>query len=192
MILLVTAVRMARDGEVDIDITHNPLVRLVRRFIPLTDTYYADKFFILKAGKYMATPLLIVLLVIESSDVVFAIDSIPAVFGITQNPFIVYTSNIFAILGLRSLSFLLAGIVGKFHYLKIGLSFVLGFVGIKMILESVTSYTMEHPIHIPIHWSLLFIALVLAGSIGASLLFPPADHEAKALAPGTGPSHESE
>ena len=117
----------------------------------------------------IATPMFVVLLVVESSDVVFAIDSIPAVFGITQDPFIVYTSNIFAILGLRALYFLLAGVVGKFHYLKLGLSIVLGFIGAKMLVESLSGYIMDHPIHVPITWSLGFICVVLVVSVVASL-----------------------
>src|SRR5690606_8519715 len=125
-----------------------------------------DRFFIVENGVRMATPLLVVLLVIESSDVIFAIDSIPAIFGITTDPFIVYTSNIFAILGLRSLYFLLAGVIDRFEYLKIGLSIVLGFVGVKMLTESISGYVMAHPIHVPIQWSLGFIAVVLLASVG--------------------------
>jgi tellurite resistance protein TerC len=170
--LVVTAVRMARGMDEEIDIDHNPLVRLLRRIMPVTQRYHGDHFFVVEAGRRMATPLLVVLLVIESSDVIFAIDSIPAVFGITTDPFIVYTSNIFAILGLRALYFLMAGVIDKFHYLKIGLSIVLGFVGVKMLTESISGYVMEHAIHVPIQYSLGFIALVLIGSVAASLLFP--------------------
>jgi tellurite resistance protein TerC len=136
---------------------------------------------VIEAGRRMATPLLVVLLVVESTDVVFAIDSIPAIFGITTDPFIVFTSNIFAILGLRSLYFLLAGVIEKFHYLQTGLSVVLGFVGIKMLVESISSYTMEHAIHIPIELSLGFIGFVLAASVAISLIFPKQTGEAPPL-----------
>jgi tellurite resistance protein TerC len=186
--LLVTALRMARDGDVEIEIDSNPLVRLLRRFMPMTSQYHADKFFIVEMGKRMATPLLAVLLVIESSDVIFAIDSIPAVFGITLDPFIVYTSNIFAILGLRSLYFLLAGVIDRFHYLKLGLSIVLAFVGVKMLTESLSGYIMAHPVHVPITWSLGFIGAVLMGAIGASLVFArPAQEPVLVAAPEPAP-----
>lgn len=169
--LVVTAIRMAKDNGEEIDIANNPLVRLLRRVMPVSPHYHQDRFFIVENGVRMATPLLVVLLVIESSDVIFAIDSIPAIFGITTDPFIVYTSNIFAILGLRSLYFLLAGVIDRFEYLKIGLSIVLGFVGVKMLTESISGYVMAHPIHVPIQWSLGFIAVVLLASVGASLIF---------------------
>ncbi len=168
--LLYTAVRMAREGEMKIDFDTNILVRGLRKIMPVSSRYFDDRFFVRRLGILIATPMLVVLLVVESSDVVFAIDSIPAVFGITQDPFIVYTSNIFAILGLRALYFLLAGVVGKFHYLKLGLSVVLGFIGVKMLVESLSHYVLDHPIHIPIAWSLGFIALILVVSIVASLI----------------------
>lgn len=170
--LVYTAIRMAQDGETSVEVESNPLVKLLRRFMPITDGYRGQRFNVIEAGRRMATPLLIVLLVVESTDVVFAVDSIPAIFGITTDSFIVFTSNIFAILGLRSLYFLLAGVIDKFHYLQFGLSIVLGFVGIKMLVESISSYTMSHPIHFPIQWSLAFIGLVLATAVIASLLFP--------------------
>lgn len=169
--LVITAIRMAKDDGHEMDLEQNPLVRMLRRIMPVSTSYHGDRFFIVKNGVRMATPLLVVLLVIESSDVIFAIDSIPAVFGITKDPFIVYTSNIFAILGLRSLYFLLAGVISRFEYLKLGLSIVLGFVGVKMLTESISGYVMAHPIHVPIQWSLGFIATVLLASIGASLIF---------------------
>jgi tellurite resistance protein TerC len=168
--LIATAIRMAKDDGHEMDLEQNPLVRLLRRFMPVSTRYHKDHFFTVENGVRMATPLLVVLLIIESSDVIFAIDSIPAVFGITKDPFIVYTSNIFAILGLRSLYFLLAGVIDRFEYLKLGLSIVLGFVGVKMLTESLSGYVMAHPIHVPIQWSLGFIAVVLLGSIGASLI----------------------
>lgn len=170
--LVYTAIQMAQDNDTSVDVESNPLVTLLRRFMPITDGYRGQAFFVTEMGRTMATPLLIVLLVVESTDVVFAIDSIPAIFGITTDSFIVFTSNIFAILGLRSLYFLLAGVIDKFHYLQKGLSIVLGFVGIKMLIESISDYTMVHPIHFPIQWSLLFIGIVLATAVIASLLFP--------------------
>lgn len=171
--LLYTAIRMMREeSSQEVDVEANPLVTLLRRWMPITASYQGDKFFVTQNGRRWATPLLVVLLVVESTDVVFAVDSIPAIFGITKDPFIVFTSNIFAILGLRSLYFLLAGVIDKFHYLQTGLSIVLGFIGIKMLIESISSYLMEHALHLPIHWSLLFIALVLGGSVVASLMFP--------------------
>lgn len=168
--LVFTAMRMAKDDGEELDMENNALVRMLRRLMPVSSRYHDDRFFTLQNGVRMATPLLVVLLVIESSDVIFAIDSIPAVFGITKDPFIVYTSNIFAILGLRSLYFLLAGVIDRFEYLKLGLSIVLGFVGVKMLTESISGYVMAHPIHVPIHWSLGFIATVLLASVGASLI----------------------
>jgi tellurite resistance protein TerC len=179
--LVYTAYRMATDAEREIEIESNPLVNLLRRIMPITDSYREQRFMVIEAGRRMATPLLVVLLVVESTDVVFAIDSIPAIFGITTDPFIVFTSNIFAILGLRSLYFLLAGVIEKFHYLQTGLSVVLGFVGIKMLVESISSYTMEHAIHIPIELSLGFIGFVLAASVAISLIFPKQTGEAPPL-----------
>ncbi|MEZ4614904.1 MAG: TerC family protein [Caldilineaceae bacterium] len=175
--LVYTAIRMAKGQETSVEINSNPLVNLLRRFMPITDGYRGQHFMVRELGQRMATPLLIVLLIVESTDVVFAIDSIPAIFGITTDSFIVFTSNIFAILGLRSLYFLLAGVIDKFHYLQTGLSIVLGFVGIKMLIESISDYTMVHPIHFPIQWSLAFIGLVLLTSVGASLLFPKHEGE---------------
>lgn len=170
--LVYTAYQMATGEEKELEIEANPLVRILRRFMPITDGYREQSFMVMEAGRRMATPLLVVLLVVESTDVVFAVDSIPAIFGITTDPFIVFTSNIFAILGLRSLYFLLAGVIDKFHYLQTGLSVVLGFVGLKMLIESLSSYFMEHAIHFPIQWSLGFIGLVLVGAVVISLLFP--------------------
>lgn len=179
--LVYTAYRMATDGEKEIEIESNPLVNLLRRFMPITEGYREQKFMVIEGARRMATPLLVVLLVVESTDVVFAVDSIPAIFGITKDPFIVFTSNIFAILGLRSLYFLLAGVIDKFHYLQTGLSVVLGFVGIKMLTESISSYVMEHAIHFPIELSLGFIGLVLASSVALSLIFPKQKGETQHL-----------
>jgi tellurite resistance protein TerC len=181
LLLIFTAIKMARGDEPDVDIESNPLVRIARRFVPIAPSYHGDKFFVIEKSVRMATPLLIVLLVVESTDVLFAIDSIPAVFGITQDPFVVYTSNIFAILGLRSLYFMLAGVINKFHYLKFGLGIVLAFVGVKMLVESLSGYVLDHAIHIPIQYSLGFICIVLLTSVVLSLLFAPTHAQAVAL-----------
>ncbi len=138
------------------------LMRLARRTIPSTDTLDGDRFFTRQGTRWLATPLFMALLLVELTDVVFALDSIPAIFAVTRDPFIVFTSNIFAILGLRSLFFLLAGMVEKFHYLKVGLSAVLIFVGVKMALVDIFK--------IPPVLSLAVIALLLVGSVVASLV----------------------
>ena len=160
--LIFTGIRMAMHKNEEMHPERNPLVKLLRRVMPVTENYEGDKFFLRRAGKLMATPLFLVLLLVESTDLIFALDSIPAIFAVTNDPFIVYTSNVFAILGLRSLYFLLAGVVDKFHYLKLGLSVVLVFVGIKMVI--VDFYK------IPVGLSLGIIAAILASSIAASLL----------------------
>ncbi len=160
--LIYTGFRMAMHRETEINPDQNLLLRILRRIMPITEKYEEDKFFVRRAGKLLATPLFVVLLVVESTDLVFAVDSIPAIFAVTDNPFIVYTSNVFAILGLRSLYFLLAGVVDKFHYLKLGLSVVLVFVGIKMVIVDLYK--------IPIGVSLGLIAAILTTSIVASLI----------------------
>ena len=159
--LIFTGIRMALHRNEKMHPEQNPLVRLLRRVMPVTDNYEGDKFFIRRAGTLMATPLLLVLILVESTDLVFAVDSIPAIFAVTNDPFIVYTSNVFAILGLRSLYFLLAGVVDKFYYLKLGLSAVLVFVGTKMVLVDLYK--------IPVGASLGVIASILAISVIASL-----------------------
>lgn len=166
-ILLLTGVKMALRKDEAIDPEHNPVVRLARRWLPLTPRYDGQRFWTVENGRRVATPLFLVLLLVEFTDVVFAIDSIPAIFAITSDPFIVYTSNVMAILGLRSMYFLLAGVVHKFVYLKFGLSLVLVFVGAKMMLVDV--------IKVPTAVSLAVIATVIGGSIALSLLRPPKD-----------------
>lgn len=160
--LIFTGIRMALHRNEEMHPEKNPLIKLLRKIMPVTDTYEGDRFFIRRAGKLMATPLFLVLVLVESTDLIFAVDSIPAIFAVTQEPFIVYTSNVFAILGLRSLYFLLAGVVDKFYYLKLGLSVVLVFVGIKM--------TMIDFYKIPVGVSLGIIGTILAISIIASLI----------------------
>jgi tellurite resistance protein TerC len=133
-ILIFTGIKMALSGEEKIDPEKNLLVKLVRRFVPITKRVCGERFFINKNGIHAATPLFLTLVMVESSDVIFALDSIPAVFAVTRDPFIVYTSNVFAIMGLRALYFLLSNVMGMFAYLKLGISFVLAFVGVKMLL----------------------------------------------------------
>jgi tellurite resistance protein TerC len=166
--LVYTGIKMFKQEELDIQPEQNPMVRLVTRFLPISKSYEEEKFFTVKHGKRTGTLLLLVLIVVEVTDLVFAVDSIPAIFAITRNTFIVYTSNVFAILGLRSMYFLLAGVVEKFRYLRFGLAIVLTFIGIKMLITAVG-------LHIPIWFSLVFVAAVLLGSVFASLLFPARD-----------------
>ncbi|RIK57152.1 MAG: hypothetical protein DCC57_02305 [Chloroflexi bacterium] len=159
--LILTGIKMALHREQEIHPEQNPLVRLFRRLMPVTQGYVGDKFFVRRAGVLMATPLFLVLLMVESTDLVFAVDSIPAIFAVTNDPFIVYTSNVFAILGLRSLYFMLAGAMGKFHYLRPALAVVLVFVGVKMVMVDLYK--------IPVAVSLSVIASILAVAILASL-----------------------
>ncbi len=161
--LIFTGIRMAFHKDEELHPENNPLIKLFRRFMPVSEKYEGDTFFIRRSGVLMATPLFLVLLMIESTDLIFAVDSIPAIFAVTQNPFLVYTSNVFAILGLRSLYFVLAGVVTMFHYLKLGLAVVLTFVGTKMLL-------IETPFKIPTLISLGVVALILGVSVGASLI----------------------
>src|SRR5206468_6713126 len=132
--LIYTGIQMLRGGEKEINPEDSPIVRFVTRHVPIVRYYERRKFFTIVDGKRVGTLLLLVLIVVEVADLVFALDSIPAIFGVTTNRFIVYTSNVFAILGLRTFYFLLAGVVEKFHYLKVGLGIVLAFIGVKMLL----------------------------------------------------------
>ncbi len=166
--LVLTGVRMARHEQIEIQPSNNPIVRALRRVVPITPGYEDGHFFVARDGLRYATPLLVVLVLIETTDLVFALDSIPAIFAITLDPFIVYTSNVFAILGLRSLYFLLAGSVQRFGYLRYGLAAVLIFVGAKMLLADIY--------HVPIGTSLAVIAVLLAIAIVASVLWPPHAH----------------
>ena len=171
--LVFTGIRMATQDELAIEPESNPVIRAIRRFVPVTNAYHGQQFFAAEQkgerSRRVATPLFVVLVLVETTDVIFAVDSIPAIFAITLDPFIVYTSNIFAILGLRALYFLLAGVIHKFHFLKIGLSVVLVFVGAKMLLDGL--------VEIPIVLSLGVIAFVISSSIIGSLLFPKAAEE---------------
>ena len=159
--LILTGIKMALHRGAELQPERNPVLRLARRFIPVTDGYREGRLFVREGGRRLATPLFLVLLLIESTDLVFAVDSIPAIFAVTRDPFLVYTSNVFAILGLRSLYFLLAGVMGKFVYLKLGLSAVLVFVGAKMTLAEL--------VEVPPLASLGVIAALLAVAVGASL-----------------------
>ena len=162
--LVITGIRMAFQREKEIHPERNPIIKLFRKFVPVTKDYEEGKFFVKRDSGYLATPLFIVLLVVETTDIVFAVDSVPAILAITLDPFIVFTSNVFAILGLRSFFFALAGIMGIFHYLRYGLSAILIFVGIKMLLA--------HYYKIPTGVALGVVSGILLFSVMASLIRP--------------------
>lgn len=164
-LLLFTGIRMALKKDAPPDVERNPVARLARRLVPMTQEYQGQHFFVRQNGRRLATPLLLVLLLVEVSDLLFAVDSIPAVLAITRDPFIVYTSNAFAVLGLRSLYLLLASVMHRFHYLKYGLSAILLFVGVKMLLMDIYE--------IPTMASLAVIATLVAASVFFSLRFSP-------------------
>ena len=186
--LVYTGFKMLFGSDDEANPEDRRLVRWVTRYVPIVRHYERRKFFTVVDGKRVGTLLLLVLIVVEITDLVFAVDSIPAIFGVTTDRFIVYTSNVFAILGLRTLYFLLAGVVEKFHYLKIGLGIVLGFIGVKMLLPllgkvfgwlfgavglpTLAAYS-SHIQEIPIGIALGVVVLVLLASVGASLLWPP-------------------
>lgn len=161
-ILLITGVKMAFGGETEVHPEKNPILRLVRRFIPISKEYHGQSFFVRHGGKLVATPLFAVLLIVETTDVVFAIDSIPAIFAVTREPFIVFASNAFAILGLRSLYFVLADMMYRFKFLKVGLGAVLVFAGTKMFLS-------HSPYKIDIWVSLAVIGIILVTSVVVSM-----------------------
>ena len=159
--LVYTGIKLLRSSEIGVSPDKNPILKFMRRRVRMTEEFHEDKFFVRKNGLRWATPLLAVLIVVETTDVLFAVDSIPAIFAVTTNTFIVFTSNAFAILGLRALYFLLAGVLDRFHYLKAGLAAVLVFVGVKMLISDWY--------HVPIWASLLTIAVLIGGSIVFSL-----------------------
>jgi tellurite resistance protein TerC len=169
--LLFTGVKLFVARDVEVHPEQNPLFRWFKRMIPTVSDYHGARFTILQGGRRYATPLLLVLIAVEASDILFAVDSVPAIFGVTEDPFIVYTSNIFAILGLRALYFALAGAMERFHHLKIGLALVLVFIGAKMVLSGV--------FHVPIGISLGIVVALLGGAVVASLVSPPPrpDHD---------------
>jgi tellurite resistance protein TerC len=168
LFLIVTGIKMALSSEDAVEPDRNIVIRTIRRALPVTSDFRGQRFVIREGGRVWATPLLVALLCLEATDIVFAIDSVPAIFALTREPFIVFTSNIFAILGLRSMYFMLGGAVDRFHLLRYGLAVVLVFVGLKMVwLDAAFGGKF------PIGWSLGIIAVVLAGSVVASLLVPP-------------------
>jgi tellurite resistance protein TerC len=163
--LVYTGVKLLTVSDGEVDPAKNPVLRLAQRFLRVTPHFHGKLFFVRENGVLIATPLFLTLIVVELTDVVFAVDSIPAIFAVTLDPFLVFSSNIFAILGLRSLYFVLADMMGRFHYLKYGLGLVLSFVGLKMLLS--------HWWHLPIVVSLGVIVTLLGGSVAASWLWPP-------------------
>jgi tellurite resistance protein TerC len=162
--LILTGIKMALQKDKEIHPERNPVLRLFRRLVPITENYEKDTFLVRRAGKLWATPLFVTLLIVETTDLIFAVDSIPAIIAVTRDPFIVYTSNVFAILGLRALYFALAGIMGMFHYLTYGLATILVFVGVKMLISNL--YQM------PVIFSLGVIATILAIAVFLSILRP--------------------
>ncbi|MBM3275950.1 MAG: TerC/Alx family metal homeostasis membrane protein, partial [Candidatus Sericytochromatia bacterium] len=162
--LVLTGIKLLVQRDAEVHPERNPVLRLFRRLVPALESYHGSHFLVREGGKWFATPLLMVLVVVEATDIVFAVDSIPAIFAVTSDPFIVFTSNIFAILGLRALYFALSAMMGRFHYLKVGLGLVLVFVGVKMVIVDLYK--------IPVVVSLAVVAGLLATSVVASLLRP--------------------
>lgn len=162
--LVFTGIKLGLEKDKEVHPERNPVLKLTRKLFPILKDYHGSKFFVRKMGKLVATPLFVVLIVIETTDVVFALDSIPAILAITRDEFIIYSSNAFAILGLRALYFALSGIMKLFHYLHYGLALILVFVGIKMLIADFY--------HMPTLYALGFIAVALTGSVVASILFP--------------------
>jgi len=185
--LVITGIKMLVQKDDEMEPERNPVLKLIRRLVPVTDHFVGDRFFTRapwgpeQLVQRVATPLFVVLVLVETTDLVFAVDSIPAVFGVTRDPFVVYTSNVFAILGLRSMYFLLAAVIHKFWLLKPALSLVLMFVGVKMLLSGVY--------HMPTWVSLAVIVGVLGGAVALSLFFPKSDTaDDAAAAPSTAAS----
>jgi len=183
--LLLTGVKMLWTPERKIEPEKNPVVRLFRRFMPVTPELHGQRFLVKLGGTWHATPLLVALLFLEMSDIIFAVDSVPAIFAISREPLVVFTSNVFAILGLRAMYFMLADAVDRFHMLKYGLAFILIFVGLKMVWLN-EAFDGKFPIG----WSLAIIGALLAGSIAASLMWPAATPVRTESAPAV-PGHES-
>jgi tellurite resistance protein TerC len=181
IILIYSGIKLAFGENSEVDPDKNPVLKLFRRFMPITDEYVGGKFVVKKNGRSYATPLLAVLIVVETTDLLFAVDSIPAVLAITRDPFIVYTSNVFAILGLRAMYFALSGMFELFHYLHYGLSAILVFVGAKMLLSNEGVSVFGIPLHYetPTAAALGLVAGLLAISIIASLVFPEKKRESK-------------
>jgi tellurite resistance protein TerC len=154
---------LSKDKEINPE--KNPIIRIINKIIPVTRDYHNGNFFVRIKDILYATPLFIVVLVIETTDVIFALDSIPAILAVTNDAFIVYSSNVFALLGLRSLYFALAGIMELFHYIHYGLAVILSFIGIKLLIQA-------FGIHMDMHWALIIVASILAVSILLSIIFP--------------------
>lgn len=165
-LLVYTGIKLLKGGDAKVQPDQNPLVRIARKFIPITPHFHDGHFFVRQGKRWVGTPLLLVLIALGTTDLVFAVDSIPAILAITRDPFIVLTSNAFAVLGLRALYFAIAGLIKLFAYLNIGLAVILSFIGVKMLISGY--------IHLPIPWTLGFVLLVLAVSILASIYYPPA------------------
>ena len=165
-------------GDEEVAVEHSPVIRLFRRFVPMVPAYHGDKFLVPHEQGLRATPLLLVVAVIGFTDVIFATDSIPAIFGVTDDPFIIYSSNIFAVLGLRALFFVVSTMMTRFHLLKFGLALILAFIGVKMLIADLYEFPfanalgVDHPLRIPIGVALGVVAALLALSIVGSLLFP--------------------
>jgi tellurite resistance protein TerC len=169
LFLMITGIKMVVSDDKEVNPEKNPIINLVNRFLKVTKTYEGDRFFVRKDNLLYATPLFIVVLVVETTDVVFAVDSIPAILAVSTDSFIVYTSNVFALLGLRSLYFALAGLMQLFHYINYGLAIILSFIGLKLLISDFYMIDMKY--------ALLFVAIVLILSVIASILFPKKDPE---------------
>jgi TerC family integral membrane protein len=172
-ILLWSAYKLMKDDDSEYDPSTNIAVRLVRKLMPVQDEYVGAKFFVKQAGKWIATPLFVVVVAIEAADLVFAVDSVPAVLAVSDDPFIVYSSNAFAILGLRALYFLLSGMLDRFHYLSKALAVILGFIGVKLILQAAHHTISTAVPEIPSLVSLVVIVTLLTGAVVLSLLRKP-------------------
>jgi tellurite resistance protein TerC len=181
LILIYSGIKLAFGESAEVDPEKNPLLKLFRRSVPMTEEYEGDKFLVRRDGRRLATPLLAVLIVVETTDLLFAVDSIPAVLAISRDPFIVYTSNVFAILGLRAMYFALSGMFEIFHYLHYGLSAILVFVGSKMLLSIEGASLFGVPLHyeLPTSVALGIVGSILALSIVASLVFPEKKKESE-------------
>ena len=187
LFLILSAVKMAVGAADAVDPERNLVIRSIRRWLPVTSDFRGPRFLVREGGRRWATPLLVALLCLEATDIVFAIDSVPAIFALTQEPFVVFTSNIFAILGLRSMYFMLGGVVERFHLLRYGLALVLAFVGLKMVwLDAAFGGTF------PIAWSLTIIAASVGGSMIASLLVAPRPQAAPPAEPVSPPPRSNE
>jgi len=181
--LILTGVRMATHANVEIHPERNPVLKLIRRVVPMSTDYDGDRLLTRQNGRLIATPMLAALVLVATFDVVFAVDSIPAIFAVTRETFIVYAANAFSLLGLSALYFVLAGMIGRFRYLNLGLAAVLVFVGVKMVLADAYE--------IPVYVSLAVIVLVLAAAVGASLLRPGKPHDRARSAPPAGAEGKS-